>query len=434
MTATFLSACRACGGTHLTPAFTLSGDNAWVFCGEANGDEGCGLLQRATFGDAPIRKAPGALSWTEQYRLHGVVAGALEMVTTRDGKALDIGCGNGALLASYPRWITPVGVDERLSHTGAMEWGTAIANDFLDDTCQDMLSGLAGNGFDIITSIGSMERVDDPTSCLHHIKALLARDGVFVLETPYAALALTRTLTSTFHRQAKAIYTLSTLESLAQSVGLRIVRGSMTEMSGGSIRLYLTHDEYRGHDYGPWFDLLARLWDEESALALRGRQAYNAFQTRLQRRAMDIAAIKAQMRRAHEHAYVIGTDSRTFAALAAGGLDYDVISAHIDATPRDGFPEVITEEVARQCPPDVLIAPSWRRRETLETWHDEVMSGMRIMFLEPEVDVVDSSNYALELGRALAITDGPGSVETLRAALSAMRGPHLQLVERDTAS
>ena len=134
------------------------------------------------------------------------------------------------------------------------------------------------------------------------------------------------------------------------------------------------------------------------------------------------------MLRAQEHAYVVGTCARTFAALMAGDLDYGVISAHIGTVPRDGFPEVITEVDARQALPDVIIAPAWRRRESLETWHDAVMAGVRLVFLEPEFLIIDRHNYAAELGRALAVTDGPGSVDTLRAALTAMRGSGLKLV------
>lgn len=432
MPSTFLSACRACGGVHLTPAFSISGDNAWVYCGTQSGEEGCGLLQRATISDTHPLSRPASLSWTEQYRLRAAVSGALEMMTTREGHALDIGCGTGELLAAYPRWIAPVGIDPRLPESGQMDWGTGVKAAFVSEEGQDALSDWAKDGFDIITSIASFEREDDPTSFLHNVKSLLSADGVFVLETPYAALALMRTMTSTFHREAQAVYSLATLEALSAAVGLRIVRGSMTEAAGGSIRLYMTHDHYRGHDYGPWFDVLARMWDEETALSLNGRQAYNAYQTRLQARAMDIGALKAQLLRAHEHAYVIGACPRTFAALQAGDLDYDVISAHVDQVARDGFPEVITEETARQAPPDILIAPAWRRRETLEGWHDQVMAGMRIAFIEPEVLVIDAENYAVELGRALAVTDGPGSVETLRAALSAMRGPGLRVVSEAT--
>lgn len=427
---TFLSACRQCGGTHLTPAFTLGTDNAWVICGDGNGDAGCGLVQRATLNHETAVMPVEHMGWTEQYRLRSVVASALEMVSTREGRALDIDCGDGVLLGAYPRWITPVGVDPRLSESGRADFGVAVGAPFLDDDTQDALGHIAQQGFDVITAIGCLDHYDEPRAFLHNVKALLAEDGVFVLETPYLALALTRTLTSTFHAGANTAFSLSSVDALARAAGMQIVRGMMTEAAAGSIRLFMTHADYRGHDYAPWLDQLAGLWDAESALNLQSRAAYHAFSMRVQARARDIATLKAQMLRADEHAYVVGTCPRTFAMLAGGDLDYDVISAHVGADAREGFPEVVTTETARAAPPDVLIVPAWRRRESLELWHDQVMAGMRLCFVEPDLTLVDSHNYALELGRALALTDGPGSVETLRAALAAMRGPGLRLVRR----
>lgn len=428
MAETFLSACRACGSAELTPSFTIGTDNSWVFCGDASGEQGCGLVQRATIGSQRRYALPPTPSWTEQFRIRGVVTSALEMISTREGRALDIGCGHGTLLAAYPRWIMPVGIDPRLDETGAHDWGLGLAADFLHADTADTLSEMADGGFDIITAIGSLERADDPTSFFHQIRSLLAPDGVAVIETSYAALALTRTLASSFHREANAVYSLTGLEQLARQVGLRIVRGMMTETDGGSLRLFFVHEAFRGHDYGPWMESLARLWDEETALSLRGRGAYAAYQMRLGQRAMEINAFKAGMLRAQEHAHVLGTGSRIMAMLRAADLDYDVVSAHIGDAYRGGIPEVITEDQAREVPADVLIAPAWRRRETLEAWHDQVMEGMRIAFLEPEFLIVDEHNYAAELGRALAVTDGPGSVETLHAALSAMRGRGLRVV------
>lgn len=433
MTETFLSACRSCGHSELTPAFTLADDNSWVFCGDAAGQTGCGLLQRATFGSTRKYQLPPKKSWTEQFRLRSVVTSALEMVSTREGRALDIGCGEGALLSAYPRWMTPIGVDDRLDETGAHDWGIRLATPFLDPDTADTLAAMAPHGFDIITAVGSLERADDPTSFFHRVKSLLAEDGVAIIETSYSPLVLTRTLTSAFHRECNAVYSLETLEALGRQVGLRIVRGSMTETDGGAVRLFFVHDHYCGHDYAPWLEVLARLWDEESSLSLRGRAAYAAYQMRAAARSMDIAAMKASMMRAQEHAYVMGTGARVMATLRANEIDYDLVSAHIGDEYRGGFPEVITEEMAREAPPDALFAPSWRLRETLEAWHDQIMDGMRIIFLEPELLIVDQENYAAELGRALAVTDGPGSVETLRAALSAMRGRGLRVVARSSA-
>jgi 2-polyprenyl-3-methyl-5-hydroxy-6-metoxy-1,4-benzoquinol methylase len=432
MTSELIATCRACEGTSLTPAFGLPGTGSWVFCGEDGGEGGCGLLQRAEVcAEAPYAPVP-PVSWTEGYRLKNAASEALEMMTTRDGCALDIGCGAGTLLEAYPRWVSPVGIDARLGSTGPQDWGFGVAEDFTSEAGQEALTEAGFSRFDVITAVGVLESVEDPLAFLMRARSRLEEDGVLLIETPYAALALTRTMTSAFHPEARAIYMLCVLERLARAASLRIVRGAMTETAGGSIRLFLCHAAYDGHAYGPWTDGLARLWDEEASLALHGSQPTRAFAARAAGRARQAAELADRMRAGFEHAYVLDGGPRVAALLASCGLGEDVVTAVVGEGRLGGLPN-ITEAEAKAAPPDIVIAPAWRRRESLEQWHRFVQDGGRLLFLEPDIQEIHVGNYAAELGRALAVTDGPGSVESLRAALSAMQRPALSLVTARTA-
>ena len=402
-----------------------------MFCGDGEGQGGCGLLQRAeTATEAPVRPRP-APSWTEGHRLRAAAQQALEMMTTRDGVALDLRCGDGTLLAAFPRWVTPVGMDPALPASGRQDWGTGIAECLTSEAGQAALDAAGLAQIDVVTMIGVLEEVEDPLALLLRVRERLAPDGVVVVETPYAALALTRTLSSAFHDEARAVYMLSVLERIVRACGLKIVRGLMSESAGGSIRLFLTHEDYAGHDYAPWTEELARLWDEEAALALHGRQPYRAFAARHAARSHEAAGVLGAMRAGYEHAYALGGGPRMAAALEAVGLDADLVTASVGEEPvtlNGALIDAVSEAEARLALPDVLIAPAWRRRESLERWHDFVEGGGRILFIEPELEVVDAERYPMELGRALAVTDGPGSVDSLRAALAAMRRPALTLV------
>ena len=435
-----IASCRACEGLELTPAFRLPGEDPWVFCGDADGQGGCGLLQRGTPGPRGPAPARPPLSWTEQHRLRAATHQALEMLTTRDGAALDVcaegGCQGGALAETLPRWIAPVCIDAGLADGGPRGWGEAVAADFAAQAGQDALDAAGHDRFDLVTVIGALEEADDPLALLMRVAQRLSEDGIAVVETPYAALALTRTLPSAFHERAQSVFMLSVLERLVRAAGLRIVRGLMTESAGGSIRLFLTHEGHAGHDYDPWLADLARLWDEEASLALHGRQPYRAFAARQAERARAVGEMAAGMAARFEHAYVLDGGARVEAAMRGAGLGPDLVTAVIGAAPLrlDGqLVETVTEEAARAAPPDAIIAPAWRRREALEQWHGYVSEGGKLVFVEPELQVVDADSYPTELGRALAVTDGPGSVESLRAALSAMRGPQISLVAQRRA-
>ncbi len=425
-----ISFCRACHGTTLTRAFEIGDGVRWVICGDDEGRSGCGLVQRADIFDKRPAPTPIDNSWTDEFRLKAAAHQTLEMLTTREGTALDIGCGNGVMAKSYPRWIVPIGMDPALAETGPQDWGVGIKKDFLSVDGQSSLKRMGVKKFDIITAISVLGEMDDPLAFFLRAKSWLAKDGVLVVETPYAALALTRDLAGTFHPRTEAVYTLAVLQRIAQATGFSIVRGSMTETQGGSLRLFLTHDDYNGHDYAPWREQLARLWDEEAALNLAGPQAYRAFEMRVDRRTSEVYSFSEALRRHSLHAYVLGTGSRMRMILESSGFDTEVITASIGIAQATMPFEAISEEEARACPPDVLIADGAYKREVLENWHQFVMDGGRIAFLEPELLIVDGTNYPRELGRTLAVTDGPGSVDTLRAALSAMRTPARLVVSK----
>lgn len=431
---TAIGYCRACHGTTLSHAFEIGDSVRWVFCGDHQGRHGCGLLQRAdVYQERPEPLAVEAL-WTDEFRLKAAAHQTLEMMTTRDGTALAIGAGAGILAGAYPRWIVPIGLDPALPETGPQDWGVGIKEDFLSAGGQAALKRMGVKKFDIITAISVLGEVDDPLAFFLRAKSWLARDGVLVVETPYSALALTRTLAGSFHTRSEAVYTLAVLQRIAQATGFSIVRGSMTETQGGSLRLFLTHDDFHGHDYAPWREQLARLWDEEAALNLVGPAAYRAFEMRVNRRTAEVYGFSEALARHGLHAYLLGTGPRVQMILEASGFDTDVISAAI-GVPHAALPfDIISEEEARAAPADVLIADGTYRREVLENWHRYVMDGGRIAFLEPELLVVDGTNYARELGRTLAVTDGPGSVDTLRAALAAMRKPAQLVVSSRTTA
>ncbi|NNU15566.1 methyltransferase domain-containing protein [Parvularcula sp. ZS-1/3] len=432
--ATAISFCRACHGTTLTHAFEVGDAVRWVICGDHEGRSGCGLLQRAEVYEERPAPLPMEASWTDEFRLKSAAHQTLEMLTTRDGTALDIGCGSGTLARSYPRWIVPIGLDPSLPETGPQDWGVGIKEDFVSADGQNALKKMGVKKFDIITAISVLGDMEDPLAFFLRAKNWLSKDGVMVVETPYAALALTRTLAGTFHQRAEACYTLAVLQRIAQATGFSIVRGCMTETQGGSLRLFMTHDDYHGHDYAPWREQLARLWDEENALSLVGTAAYRTFEMRADRRTAEVYAFSEALGRHGLYAHLLGTGPRMQMILDASGFDTDVIQAAI-GEPQVASPfEVISEEEARQTPPDVLIADGAYKREVLEGWHQFVMEGGRIAFLEPDLLIVDGQNYPKELGRTLAVTDGPGSVDTLRAALSAMRSPAQLVVTTNKTS
>lgn len=438
-----ITECRACGSKALSPAFAINGLGAssregagrrrnagveFVFCDPSLDAMACSLLQNAHMEDtATYRAAPSGTYRTVRSSLRSLATEALEMISGRDCAALDIGCSDGTLLSFYPRWVERHGVDisDDVDMIGQWAWTAKAAF-----PSADLDRAFAAKKFDIISAANVLEEIETPRAFFERIKALLAPDGVLALETLYAPMTLTRNAAASFASGVAAVYSLGVLERIVRDSGLKIVRGALTDKDGGSIRLYVTHDDIAAYDFDPWLERLATIWDEENALAMRSRHPYLAFESRLSELRTRFATIISDAAKRGETIHLCGPEPEARFLLSwMGGVASAVDALAAPGPSRGGRlaggQAVISEQESRLLEPDLIVAPASLRREMLERWRDQVMKGMKLAFAAPTPVVVDSGNYAAEFGKALGEAEGAGGAENLRSILAAAGGLRL---------
>ncbi|MEM9014267.1 MAG: class I SAM-dependent methyltransferase [Pseudomonadota bacterium] len=435
-----ITQCRACGSRALTPAFSLrpTTEKKWfrkeissqyVLCDPSRDARACGLLQSATAGLVVDEDAPSARYRANREHLQKVATTCLELLSGRDCAALDIGCNDGTLLSHYPRWVERAGVDpsSEIDEIGA--WARTVKAPFLSP---DIDNAFEPGSFDIITAVSVLERMDDPRPMIAKVKSLLAEDGVFALETLYAPVTLTRNALDTLQAGVTALYSLSVLEWLLRDAGLKAFKGVLTEKNGGSIRLYITHADVDCHDFDPWYERLARIWDEENALAMRALQPYQSFDRRAEAIRRRFSEMLVDIAERGETVHLLGAEGPSRALIEWAGPASNVVTAVVDtaASRREvswgpQAPRIISESESRAAEPNYLLAPARHKREMMERYRDVILRGAKLIFATPSPHVVSSANFASEYGGALADGDGAGGVETLRSILSTLGGPRL---------
>ncbi|NWG92152.1 MAG: methyltransferase domain-containing protein [Parvularculaceae bacterium] len=444
--------CRACGSAALSPAFALEGASLetarkgilgrakaepveFVLCDPSRDVHACGLLQSAHASEAPRRRsAPSGSFRTTRSSLRSLATESLELISGRDCAALDIGCSDGTLLSFYPRWVDRYGVDPSDDVDDVGEWAWTAKASF---PSPDIDRAFNGKRFDLITASSALEEIEEPRAFLARVKSLLAADGVFAIETLYAALMLTRTAADAFASGVSAVYTISVLERVLRDCDLKIFRGALTEKDGGSLRLFVTHADASDYDFDPWYERLAQLWDEENALSLRSRAPYQAFERRAEEARSAFAAMLTGICARGERAHLFGTDAGAAMLYSWAGKGARAIEAAIGvgeiaegARLMTGGPIIIPELESRATEPEYLIAPAALKREVLELWRDPILRGAKVLFALPSPHVVHAGNYAAEFGKSLTGGDGAGGADSLRAILRAAGG--LRLVADST--
>lgn len=405
----------------------------YAICDGAKDAFACGLLQRVKMDRRPQPDAaPSATYRSTRSHLRAIATEALELISGRDCCALDIGCNDGTLLSFYPRWVDRHGVDVDAIVEGVGEWAWTAQAAF---PSAELDRALGEKKFDIVTAVSILEKISEPRAFFARMKSLLTPDGVIVIETLYTPMALARTGVDAFASGAEALYSLGVLERMARDCDLKIFRGALTDKDGGSIRLFLTHSDVSDYDFDPWYERLARLWDEENALALRSVQSYQAFENRSDAARADFHGLLAELHERGETAHLLSAGPQAVALYRWAGKMAHVITAAVDEKPPlngaylcEYGPVVISETDCRAAEPEYLLAPASLKREMLERWREAIILGAKMIIATPTPHIVDASNFAVEFGKSIAGGDNPGEVETLRAILTAAGGPRLVAV------
>lgn len=407
----------------------------YVLCDPSRHARACGLLQ-AENTDASHAPGPSARHASNRENLRALATESLELLSGRDCSALDIGCNDGSLLSYYPRWVERFGVDpsEHVDEVGKWAWSAKAAF-----PSAELDKAFGEKKFDIITASSVFEHIDAPRPFLDAVKSRLASDGVFAIETLYAPTVLSRNAIDVFQAGVCAVYSLSCLEWMINAAGLKIVKGALSPKEGGSIRLFITHEDNAEFDFDPWSERLAKLWDEENALAMRALQPFQSFE----RRAVDIQEHLSEMfskiANRGESVHILGADAQTEALLAFMGAVAKSVTAVVDthaARERDKLGEtglpIISDTDSRAAEPDYVIAPARYKREMLERWRETIMLGAKMVFVTPTPHIVTAANYNGEYGKTIAAGDAVGGTETLRSILAAAGGLRV-VVENDAA-
>jgi SAM-dependent methyltransferase len=409
---------------------------SYVLCDPSRHARSCGLLQAQSLETAPAPCASARHSSNREH-LRALATEALELLSGRDCSALDIGCNDGSLLSYYPRWVERFGVDPsaHVDEVGKWAWSAKAAF-----PSPELDAAFGEKKFDIITAASVFEHIDDPRRFLAAVKSRLTDDGVFAMETLYAPMVLTRNSIDVFQAGVAAVYSLSVLEWLVRSEGMKVVKGALTAKQGGSIRLFITHKENAEFDFDPWSERLARLWDEENALAMRALQPYQSFEQRAADIRHRLSVMFGEIAGRNESVHILGADPQTEALLAFMGPAAKIITAvvdthaarEVDTLGATGLP-VISDTESRAAEPDYVLAPARFKREMLERWREAIMLGAKMIFATPEPHIVTAANYAGEFGKTIAAGDTAGGSETLRSILAAAGAPRLIAENKDAA-
>jgi NDP-4-keto-2,6-dideoxyhexose 3-C-methyltransferase len=389
--------CRICGSSNLRPVIDLGEQHlASLFvtaevpsfllrryplevvrCAE---EAGCGLVQlRHTISPKILYAHYGYRSGTNEImraNLSRIAADAGELADLRAGDTvLDIGCNDGTLLDSYQRVdLDRLGFDPATNVTqSALEKGLDVVGDFF--SYRAFAAARPGRKAKVVTSLAMFYDLEDPRRFVRDVAALLAEDGVWVLELSYLPFMLRSNAFDTICHEHLEYYLLRPIEWMLRRERLQIGRIEFNDINGGSFRLYV-----RKQAFGPVPEAataaLDRVRRDEEALRLDGDRAFADFRRAVLKIKDDLLRLLAEIKAAGRSVYVYGASTKGNTLLQFCGIDRTMVVKAADRNPEKwgrrtlgtGIPIASEEEVRAEEPDFFLVLPwhffdGFRRRE-----------------------------------------------------------------------
>jgi SAM-dependent methyltransferase len=294
---------------------------------------------------------------------------------------LDIGSNDGTQLRQYQGLgFDVLGVEScgPIAETANAN-GVPTVHAFFNEECAESL----GRQFDIINASGVFFHLEELHSATRGIKKALKRNGVFVIQFLYMKSIVENLAFDQIYHEHLLYYTLSTVEKLLNRHGLTGFDGYLSPIHGGSIVLYVSHQET-----APSVSMrLKSLLDEEVRSKVNELESYREFAKRVE-------AMKARTVAFLDEAKCMGRKIFGFGAPVKGntflnycGIDTRYLDCLVEKnelrrglySPGMHIPIVIEHEVSS--PPDIYFCLAWNfKHEILKNNQDLITRGVSFFF------------------------------------------------------
>lgn len=301
---------------------------------------------------------------------------------------VDIGCNDGEALGSLLLpGLLKVGFEpgQRLADEARHRGAAYVFNSFFDATTYEATFNRRAQA---VTAVAMFYDVARPLDFLLGIERILDYRGVAVIEMNTLWDMVQGTAYDMIGHEHLCYWSLRALDPLLRQVGLRLFRVERVKINGGSLRLWLCHENDPRETEG---SVRAQRVDEERGLTAR---ALVSFGLRASVQAGLLHDWVAQEVARGGRVYVWGASTRGRTIMQAARLDGLIAGASeihpdkIGKTIAGTRIPIVHEEKARADATAFVVLPYSYRADVLEKESAFVKGGGKLVFPLPEMEVV----------------------------------------------
>jgi len=409
--------CRVCGSLALTKVIDLGEQylqgsfvkpgkelppmrkipTTLLRCDPAKDEKACGLLQMAHSVPPEILYAAywyrSGTNETMRNHLKGIVSEAVETLVKENARVLDIGCNDGTLLNYYPKKFVRFGVDPS-DVAQEIEGDITVIQDTFPS--EELEAKIEGEQFDIITSIAVFYDLEDPVEFARGVKKCLSNEGLWIFEMSYMPSMLKLNSYDTICHEHLEYYSLAAVENVVKRADMKIIKVSLNDINGGSLRCYATHATNFRFKIDGFARDIKTLRQEEFDMQLDTDRPYKNFQERIDMHRSELVSLLQRLKKDGKKIHVYGASTKGNTILQWCGLNNDIIDCAADRNPdKDGARTlgtdipIVSEAKSRALKPDYYLVLPWHFKEEFLIREKKTLdSGVGMIFPLPNIEII----------------------------------------------
>lgn len=306
---------------------------------------------------------------------------------------MEVASNDGYLLKNFVTAGIPcLGIEPTASTADAAEaLGIPVLREFFGEALGDRLAA-QGQQADLITGNNVYAHVPDINDFTRGLTAALKPGGTVTLEFPHLLQLLAQTQFDTVYHEHFSYLSLTTVERIFRTAGLRVWHVDRLPTHGGSLRVYGCH----AADVRTSSSAVAALLHEEQAEGLQDLATYQSFQARADEVKNGLLAFLIEQKRLNKTVAAYGAAAKGNTLLNYGGVKPDLLPFVCDAAtakqgkfmPGSHIP-ILPPSALRERRPDYVVILPWNIAAEVRTQNADLAAlGTQFVTAVPQLDVV----------------------------------------------
>ena len=319
---------------------------------------------------------------------------AARFTNPSEALVVEIGSNDGVLLKPLTKLgVRCVGVEPASNVVASIDTpGLNIINEFFTEDVARRIREEHGPA-DMIVSSYTLAHIDDMTTVLNGVKALLKSDGQFVFEVYYLGALIDELEYDMVYHEHAHYYSMAALTRFFDRFGLEIFDVKSLPLRGGTMRYYLRKADAVETGVS---DSVQELVDREHERGLDSIDTYIAFASRVERSRTELMGVLSDLIREGKEIVGYGASGRATTIMSFCGIDKQHLSYVVDDAPaKHGFftpgshLSIKPWSATEQSRPDYLLLFAWSfADEVIAKRADYLAQGGKFIIPLPEVKIV----------------------------------------------